>query len=178
MGDGMDLLSIGKVRLLFGLYNITGGNCSRLSIVTAAWINRLTTAKEWLLCAARLEEILYCLYSNARLCLFWFDYFSRLLIGNRSTIDQVELGLVWNDVNEKPYKPRSNFTLTFQKRHGSNIPTLFGNSMSNNPDWKSKFIFVKETLISDIHPGFMTDFRHGQGTFSYPYPTEPFDEDL
>ncbi|GJR28754.1 hypothetical protein Tco_1104986 [Tanacetum coccineum] len=50
--------------------------------------------------------------------------------------------------------------------------------MSNNPDWKSKFIFVKETLIFDIHPGLMTDFRHGQGTFSYPYPTKPFDEDL
>ncbi|GJR06847.1 hypothetical protein Tco_0529831 [Tanacetum coccineum] len=68
--------------------------------------------------------------------------------------------------------------LTFQKRPGSSIPTLFGNSMSNIPSWKSKFIFVKETLISDLRPGLITDFCHGQGSFSYPYPTKPFDEAL
>ncbi|GJU80668.1 hypothetical protein Tco_1283033, partial [Tanacetum coccineum] len=68
--------------------------------------------------------------------------------------------------------------LTFQKRHGSSIPTLFGNSMSNIPSWKSEFIFVKETLISDLRPGLITNFRHGQGSFAYPYPTEPFDEAL
>nr|GEV33124.1 hypothetical protein [Tanacetum cinerariifolium] len=42
--------------------------------------------------------------------------------------------------------------LTFQKRPRPNIPLIFGNSMSNIPDWKSEFIFVKQTLISDIRP--------------------------
>ncbi|GJR96592.1 hypothetical protein Tco_0268766 [Tanacetum coccineum] len=42
----------------------------------------------------------------------------------------------------------------------------------------SEFIFVKETLISNAHPALITDFHHGVGTFSYPYPTEPFDEVL
>ncbi|GJY48848.1 hypothetical protein Tco_0438804 [Tanacetum coccineum] len=50
--------------------------------------------------------------------------------------------------------------LTFQKRHRSNIPLLFGNSMSNIPSWKSDFIFVKETLISSLRPDLITDFRH------------------
>ncbi|GKB16747.1 hypothetical protein Tco_0850670 [Tanacetum coccineum] len=35
-----------------------------------------------------------------------------------------------------------------------------------------------ETLISNAHPALITDFHHGVGTFSYPYPTEPFDEVL
>ncbi|GJT77119.1 hypothetical protein Tco_1043844 [Tanacetum coccineum] len=68
--------------------------------------------------------------------------------------------------------------LTFQNRHGSKIPALFGNSLSNILDWKSKFIFVKETLIFDIRLGLITDFYHGQGTFAFPYPTEPFDKDF
>ncbi|GJZ41779.1 hypothetical protein Tco_0588665 [Tanacetum coccineum] len=111
--DGMDSFSWRKVRLLFGLYNITGGNCSRLNLLviqgsnftfgsnsfngrkdgtsevtgiglfttnntkesckfasrllwgqtqisTAACLH-ICVAKEWLLCAARLEKILYCL---------------------------------------------------------------------------------------------------------------------
>ncbi|GKD41129.1 hypothetical protein Tco_1261336 [Tanacetum coccineum] len=68
--------------------------------------------------------------------------------------------------------------LTFQKRPGFSIPTIFGDSMSNILKWKSEFIFVKQTLISDMRPGLISDFRHGQGSFSYPYPTEPFDEFL
>ncbi|GJW25333.1 hypothetical protein Tco_0039144 [Tanacetum coccineum] len=68
--------------------------------------------------------------------------------------------------------------LTFQKRRGSSIPTLFGNSMSNIPSWKSEFIFVKETLISYLRPCLITDFRHGQGSFSYSYPTKLFEEAL
>ncbi|GJX02784.1 hypothetical protein Tco_0188700 [Tanacetum coccineum] len=60
--------------------------------------------------------------------------------------------------------------LTFQKRHGPNIPSIFGNSMSNIPDWKSDFIFVKQTLIFDIH--------YGQGTFAFSYPTDSFDETM
>ncbi|GKD74720.1 hypothetical protein Tco_1333002, partial [Tanacetum coccineum] len=37
---------------------------------------------------------------------------------------------------------------------------------------------VLETLISDAHPALITDFYLGlgSGTFSYPYPIEPFDE--
>ncbi|GJX01847.1 hypothetical protein Tco_0185760, partial [Tanacetum coccineum] len=68
--------------------------------------------------------------------------------------------------------------LMSQKRHGSDISHLFGNSISNIPSWKSEFIFVKETLISDLHPNLITDFCHGQGSFTYPYPKEPFDEVL
>ncbi|GJS04525.1 hypothetical protein Tco_0321033 [Tanacetum coccineum] len=64
--------------------------------------------------------------------------------------------------------------LTFQKRPGSGIPAIFGDSMSNIPKWKSKFIFVKQTLISNIRPGLITDFRHGQGSFAYPYSMKPF----
>ncbi|GKB71127.1 hypothetical protein Tco_0932539, partial [Tanacetum coccineum] len=67
---------------------------------------------------------------------------------------------------------------TFQKRHDFSIPTIFGDSMSNILKWKSEFIFVKRTLISDMRPGLISDFRHGQGSFSHPYPTEPFDEFL
>ncbi|GKE83520.1 hypothetical protein Tco_1557262, partial [Tanacetum coccineum] len=48
--------------------------------------------------------------------------------------------------------------------------------MTNIPYWKSEFIFVKQTLISDARPTLITDFPHGQGTFAYPYPTKPFDE--
>ncbi|GKA21758.1 hypothetical protein Tco_0707720 [Tanacetum coccineum] len=70
------------------------------------------------------------------------------------------------------------YWLTFQKRHGPNIPTIFGDSMSNIPNWKSEFIFVKQNLISDIHPSLITSFRHGQGTFAYPYCTETFDKVL
>nr|GEV68576.1 hypothetical protein [Tanacetum cinerariifolium] len=43
---------------------------------------------------------------------------------------------------------------------------------------KSEFIFVEQTLISDIRLGLITDFRHGQGTFAYPYPTESIDKTL
>ncbi|GJT27643.1 hypothetical protein Tco_0907918 [Tanacetum coccineum] len=68
--------------------------------------------------------------------------------------------------------------LTFQKRPGYGIPAIFGDSMSNIPKWKSEFIFFKQTLIFDIRPGLIIDFRHGQGSFPYPYPTEPFDEVL
>nr|GEY73807.1 hypothetical protein [Tanacetum cinerariifolium] len=50
--------------------------------------------------------------------------------------------------------------------------------MSNIPSWKSDFIFVKETLIFDLRLGLITDFRHGQGSFSYSYLTEPFNKDL
>ncbi|GJR20503.1 hypothetical protein Tco_0969030 [Tanacetum coccineum] len=86
------------------------------------------------------------------------------------------MGLWWGGLCA-PVGPAGDW-LTFQKRPGSGIPTLFGNSMSNIPSWKSKFIFVKETLISDLYPGLITDFCHGQGSFAYPYPTEPFDEAL
>ncbi|GKA95381.1 hypothetical protein Tco_0817419 [Tanacetum coccineum] len=68
--------------------------------------------------------------------------------------------------------------LTLQKRPGSGIPAIFGDSMSNIPKWKSKIIFVKQTLIFDIRPSLITDFHHGQGSFAYPYPTKPFDEVL
>ncbi|GJS81446.1 hypothetical protein Tco_0747987 [Tanacetum coccineum] len=68
--------------------------------------------------------------------------------------------------------------LTFQKRPGPNIPSIFGNSMSNIPDWKSEFILVKQTLISEVRPGLITNFFHGQGTFAFSYPTKPFDETL
>ncbi|GKC83524.1 hypothetical protein Tco_1139241, partial [Tanacetum coccineum] len=68
--------------------------------------------------------------------------------------------------------------LTFQKRSGPGIPQIFDNSMTNIPNWKSEFIFVKETLISDARPALITDFRHGLSTFAYPYTTEPFDEVL
>ncbi|GJU63980.1 hypothetical protein Tco_1245815 [Tanacetum coccineum] len=37
--------------------------------------------------------------------------------------------------------------LTFQKRPGPSIPSIFGNFMSNILDWKSEFNFVKQTLI-------------------------------
>ncbi|GJU93409.1 hypothetical protein Tco_1318165 [Tanacetum coccineum] len=68
--------------------------------------------------------------------------------------------------------------LTFQKRSGPGIPQIFDSFMTNIPNWKSEFIFVKETPISDAHPTLITDFSHGFGTFTYPYPTEPFDEIL
>ncbi|GKB52293.1 hypothetical protein Tco_0903046 [Tanacetum coccineum] len=68
--------------------------------------------------------------------------------------------------------------LTFQKRPGSGLPAIFGDSMSNIPKWKSKFIFVKQTLIFDIRPGLITDFHHSQGSFAYPYSTKPFYEVL
>ncbi|GJZ86131.1 putative reverse transcriptase domain-containing protein [Tanacetum coccineum] len=58
------------------LTEVTGIGLYTTKLTTAQTIQRKV---EWLLCAARLEEILYCLDSNARLCLFWFDYFSRLL---------------------------------------------------------------------------------------------------
>ncbi|GJR72928.1 putative reverse transcriptase domain-containing protein [Tanacetum coccineum] len=61
---------------------------------------------------------------------------------------------------------------------GPDIPSLFGNSMSNVTSWKSEFIYVKETLISDLCPDLITNFRHGQGSFAYPYPKKPFDEVL
>ncbi|GJZ85741.1 hypothetical protein Tco_0651080 [Tanacetum coccineum] len=44
-----------------------------------------------------------------------------------------------------------------------------------------------EHTALDTHGGYnplylslfsIADFRHGQGTFAYPYPTEPFDEDI
>ncbi|GJS06778.1 hypothetical protein Tco_0363574 [Tanacetum coccineum] len=41
-----------------------------------------------------------------------------------------------------------------------------------------EFIFVKETLISYLHPDLITDICHGQGSLAYPYPKEPFDEAL
>ncbi|GKE56788.1 hypothetical protein Tco_1495973, partial [Tanacetum coccineum] len=68
--------------------------------------------------------------------------------------------------------------LTFQKRPAYGIPAIFDDSMSNIPKWKSEFIFFKQTLIFDIRPGLIIDFRHGQGSFPYPYPTDPFDEVL
>ncbi|GJZ01924.1 hypothetical protein Tco_0519885 [Tanacetum coccineum] len=59
--------------------------------------------------------------------------------------------------------------LMFQKRFGPSIPSIFSNSMSNIPDWKSEFIFMKQTFISEVCPGLITDFRHGQAqTFSDP----------
>ncbi|GJX36980.1 hypothetical protein Tco_0250283, partial [Tanacetum coccineum] len=66
---------------------------------------------------------------------------------------------------------------TFQKRHDFSIPTIFGDSMSNILKWKSEFIFIKQTLISNMRSGLISDFRHGRGFFSYPYPTKPFDEE-
>ncbi|GJR87238.1 hypothetical protein Tco_0211249 [Tanacetum coccineum] len=44
--------------------------------------------------------------------------------------------------------------------------------MTNIQNWKSKFIFMKETLISDAYPALITDFHHGLGTFAFSYPTE------
>ncbi|GJZ72152.1 hypothetical protein Tco_0636003 [Tanacetum coccineum] len=41
--------------------------------------------------------------------------------------------------------------------------------------WKFKFIFVREGLFYDRHPGLVTCFRHGLGTFSFPFLLEPFD---
>nr|GEU67668.1 hypothetical protein [Tanacetum cinerariifolium] len=68
--------------------------------------------------------------------------------------------------------------LTFQKRHVPNIPAIFGDFMSNIPKWKSEFIFVKQTLISDILPGLIINSHHGHGTFAYPYPMKSFDNTL
>ncbi|GJR36436.1 hypothetical protein Tco_1212120 [Tanacetum coccineum] len=68
--------------------------------------------------------------------------------------------------------------LAFQKRHGFGTPAIFGDSMSNIPKWKSEFIFVKQTLIFDIRPGLITEFRHGPGSFADPYPMELFDKVL
>ncbi|GJS75227.1 retrotransposon protein, putative, ty1-copia subclass [Tanacetum coccineum] len=84
------------------------------------------------------------------------------------------------------YRPfRSLFTLgyardwlTFQKRVGSSIPSVFKTYMLNIPGWKSKFIFVRESLFSDQHPGLVTSFRHRPGTLSFPFPKEPFDVSL
>nr|GEY49251.1 hypothetical protein [Tanacetum cinerariifolium] len=68
--------------------------------------------------------------------------------------------------------------VTFQKMPGLDIPAIFGVSMFNIPNWKLEFIFVKQTLIFNICPDLITDFRHGQGTFAYPYPMKPFDKTL
>ncbi|GJU41521.1 hypothetical protein Tco_1194478 [Tanacetum coccineum] len=50
--------------------------------------------------------------------------------------------------------------------------------MTNINHWKTKFIFVKETLILEACPDLITSFRHGLVTFNFPYPDEPFDEVL
>ncbi|GKB83719.1 hypothetical protein Tco_0950614 [Tanacetum coccineum] len=50
--------------------------------------------------------------------------------------------------------------------------------MLSVPGWKSKFIFVREGLFYDRHPGLVTCFRHGLGTFFFPFPLEPFDAAL
>nr|GEU38961.1 hypothetical protein [Tanacetum cinerariifolium] len=68
--------------------------------------------------------------------------------------------------------------LMFQKMPGHSIPSIYGNSMSNIPDWKLEFIFVKHTLIFYVRPGLITDFCHGHDNFAFPYPTKPFDETL
>ncbi|GKB78385.1 hypothetical protein Tco_0945280 [Tanacetum coccineum] len=68
--------------------------------------------------------------------------------------------------------------LTFQKRHGDSVPFIFKASMLHIPGWKSKFIFVHEDLFSDQYPGIVTQFRHRLGTFSSPFPSEPFNVSL
>nr|GEX53288.1 putative reverse transcriptase domain-containing protein [Tanacetum cinerariifolium] len=67
--------------------------------------------------------------------------------------------------------------LTFQKHHGHSIPFIFKASMLNIPAWKSKFIFVRESLFSDQHPGLIIPFRHHVGTFSFPFPLKPDEEE-
>ncbi|GKD41484.1 hypothetical protein Tco_1261691 [Tanacetum coccineum] len=58
------------------------------------------------------------------------------------------------------------------------IPQILNSSMTNIQNWKSEFIFMKKTLVSKAFPALITDFRHGVGTFAFPYHTEPFDEVL
>nr|GEW81556.1 hypothetical protein [Tanacetum cinerariifolium] len=50
--------------------------------------------------------------------------------------------------------------------------------MTHISNWKSKFIFVKESFLSEACPDLITSFRHDLGTFSFQYPNEPVDEIL
>ncbi|GJV44414.1 hypothetical protein Tco_1428950 [Tanacetum coccineum] len=69
-------------------------------------------------------------------------------------------------------------SLSFQKCHGALVPSIFKAFMLHICDWKSKFIFVRESLFSDQCPSLVTPFKHHPGTFSFPFPSEPFDASL
>ncbi|GKD66106.1 hypothetical protein Tco_1308214, partial [Tanacetum coccineum] len=68
--------------------------------------------------------------------------------------------------------------ITFQKMPWVDIPQILRSSMTNISNWKTKFIFVRETLVLDVCPKLITSFRHGRGTFDFPFPDEYFDEAL
>ncbi|GKD06646.1 hypothetical protein Tco_1181620 [Tanacetum coccineum] len=57
--------------------------------------------------------------------------------------------------------------LTFQKRSRHDIPQIFDSSMTNIPNWKSEFIFIKKTLISNARPTLITDFHHSLEPIMY-----------
>ncbi|GKA05452.1 hypothetical protein Tco_0684572 [Tanacetum coccineum] len=65
--------------------------------------------------------------------------------------------------------------LTFQKRPGTFVPSIFKCSLGSIPSWNSRFIFVREGLVSERRPGLITSFRHGLGTYSFPFSSKPFD---
>ncbi|GJZ07330.1 hypothetical protein Tco_0541123 [Tanacetum coccineum] len=80
---------------------------------------------------------------------------------------------------------RSLFTLApvgdwvnFQKHPGDSIPSIFAPSMLHISDWKSKFIFVCVDLFADQNPSLVTLYKHSLGSFSFPFPSEPFDMTL
>ncbi|GKB07639.1 hypothetical protein Tco_0835923 [Tanacetum coccineum] len=53
--------------------------------------------------------------------------------------------------------------MTFQKRPGNSVSSIFKSSMGNIHGWRLKFIFVCEGLLFDQPPGLITPFRHGLG---------------
>ncbi|GJS40191.1 hypothetical protein Tco_0565234 [Tanacetum coccineum] len=67
------------------------------------------------------------------------------------------------------------FVVAYKAYKGEPSLYIFRSLYSN---WKSEFIFVRETLVSEACPALITDFRHGLGTLAFPYHTKLIDETL